>query len=365
MAGRMRTIRLILGLALGLAFFGCVGLPRRRPATEGVMPRSPLAQRGGHEQSSPQLRIPADPEPVADPEPIAPAVQKELPAPKQESIPASERPLTRTSVPPLPASRSSEASSIGTGTAGEPAPLPGSSTRIAPALQSLRHIHQAAVQQHDRMESYIVKLTRREVVRGKKQPPEVILFKFRKEPFSVYMKWLEETAQGREVVYVKGQHEGKIHTLLAAGDMPLMPAGGRISLAPDSLFVRNAGRHGITEAGIGTILDACGQLLVAMEKGDTSKGTLQYLGQQTREEFSNPLETILMTIPAGVEGSLPRGGRRWCFVDPETSLPALILTHDEKGQEVEYYRYERYLFPAKLDDADFDPNLLWPTKKGR
>ena len=35
---RMRTVRLVLGLALALAFFGCVGMPRRRPPTEGVRP---------------------------------------------------------------------------------------------------------------------------------------------------------------------------------------------------------------------------------------------------------------------------------------------------------------------------------------
>jgi len=40
------------------------------------------------------------------------------------------------------------------------------------------------------------------------------------------------------VIYVKGRHENKIHTFAAAGDMPLMPAGRRIALAPDSLMVR-------------------------------------------------------------------------------------------------------------------------------
>src|SRR5207249_1707957 len=153
---------------------------------------------------------------------------------------------------------------------------------------------------------------------------------------SVYLKWLGPVAQGREVIWVDGQHEGKIHTLLAAGDMPLTPAGKQIGLAPDSMFVRNSSRHSITEAGIGTLLDRFGQLLDAGARGDTSQGVLTYLGRVKRDEFSLPIEAVEWTIPPGLEQALPRGGKRWCFVDPESQLPALIITHDERGQEVEY-----------------------------
>jgi len=43
------------------------------------------------------------------------------------------------------------------------------------------------------MDSYIARLTRREQVNGKKQPEEIILFKFRQQPWSVYFKWLGES----------------------------------------------------------------------------------------------------------------------------------------------------------------------------
>ena len=107
------------------------------------------------------------------------------------------------------------------------------------------------------MDSYIARLTRREVVGGQCKPEEVILFKFRKEPWSVYFKWLGEEGKGREVVYVKKHYDDKIHTLLAKADVvPLFtPANGQMALAIDSPLVRSASRHSITEAGFGIILE--------------------------------------------------------------------------------------------------------------
>src|SRR5439155_4762609 len=111
------------------------------------------------------------------------------------------------------------------------------------AATSLRQVQRLAAERYAAIDSYIVRLRRREQVSGKGGPEEVLLFKFRKQPWSLYFKWLGQEGAGREVIYVKGQHENKIHTLLAAGDMPLMPAGRRIALVPDSLMVRSASRH--------------------------------------------------------------------------------------------------------------------------
>src|SRR5437899_386649 len=118
-------------------------------------------------------------------------------------------------------------------TAAAPASIPSD-----PAVK-LHALYREAAERYARVDSYIVRLMRREQINGKDKPEEVLLFKFRKEPWSVYFKWLGQEGAGREVIYVKGQHENKIHTLLAAGDMPLMPAGRRIALAPDSLVVRS------------------------------------------------------------------------------------------------------------------------------
>jgi hypothetical protein len=328
-AGR-KTMRMLLGLTLGLAFFGCVGLPRRQPPTEGVTHSAVAQAKQDREDSS--LRIPPDPQPapVADPPPI-----RTFPPPVQPP---------QTADPPAP-----------------PVPM-----EQAPAVapNPLRRLYEEVKRQDDTLDSYIVRLTRREHLKGKLQPEEVLLFKFRKQPKSVYMQWIGPVAHGREVIWVQGQHESKIHTLTAAGDMPLMPAGRRISLATDSILVRNSSRHSITEAGIGALLYRYSKLLDAADRGDTSQGTITYLGQVMREEFPNPLKGVEWTIPARLESALPQGGRRWCYVDPENHMPVLIITHDERGREVEYYRYEHYLLGVQLNDDDFNPEKLW-NKPGK
>ena len=41
----------------------------------------------------------------------------------------------------------------------------------------------------------------------------------------------------------------------------------------------------------------------------------------------------------------------------------LIITYDDKNQEVEYYHYDRLLAPGHLDADDFNPEKLWSQPK--
>jgi hypothetical protein len=257
-----------------------------------------------------------------------------------------------------------------------PAGSPAGPTQLAPspALQAasapvaghplapLRELHRRAAERYLAIDSYIARLRRREQVNGKDRPEELLLFEFRKEPWSVYFKFLGPEGRGREVVYVKGQYGNQIHTLLAAGDMPLAPPGKRMALAPDNIFVRSASRHSITEAGIGEIIERSGRLLDAVAKGDARYGSVKYLGPVKRPEYDAPLETAEQTLPPGTDPTLPRGGKRWILFDPASRLPVLIITHDETGHEVEYYCYDRLEYPVKLDADDFNPDKLWPGK---
>jgi hypothetical protein len=244
-----------------------------------------------------------------------------------------------------------------------PGPSAPSTAPATDGPSKLRELYNQAAQRFAAIDSYVARLRRREQVKGKDQPEELILFKFRKQPWSVYFKWLGPEGQGREVVYVKGQHGGMIHSLLAAGDMPLAPAGKRMALAPDNIFVRSASRHAITEAGIGVMVEKFGQALEAQERGENKRGLLTYLGPTKRPDYETQLEAVEHRLPSGLEPLLPRGGRRWVFFDPVSRLPVLLITQDDKGHEVEYYCYDRLQYPVRLDDLDFDPDRLWPPKK--
>jgi hypothetical protein len=228
-----------------------------------------------------------------------------------------------------------------------------------------RQLLQQAAARCSSLDSYIVRLTRREHLKDKAQPEEILKFTFRKNPFSVHFKWLGDVAKGREVVYVKGRFDNKIHTKVAAGDSMLLPAGATLSLSPDNPLVRSASRHPITAAGICHCVETITTQLDAQERGDRRWGTLTAIAPQRRPEYSKPVETIERIIPPNVEPELPRGGRRLMCFDPDWQLPMLVVTFDEKGRQVEYYRYDRMETPVNLDDDDFNPAKLWtPARPG-
>lgn len=236
--------------------------------------------------------------------------------------------------------------------AAEPAPPPADPKALLSAL------YQQAAERYAPMDSYIARLRRREQVNGRDKPEETLLLKFRRQPFSVYFKWLGNEGAGREVVYVAGRYGGQIHTLLAAGDMPLVPAGRRMALAPDNVFVRAASRHAITDTGLGHLIERFGALV-----GGPGGTTLRYAGRQKRPEFAHPVDVVEQLIPPNAEGQLPQGGRRlWAF-DPIGHLPCLVVTSDHTGHEVEYYCYDWVQFPVHLDDDDFNPDKLWPSAR--
>jgi hypothetical protein len=238
--------------------------------------------------------------------------------------------------------------------------LPAPGAVAVPAESQLRRLHRLAAAEYARIDSYVVRLTRQEQVNGKDQPREILRLCFRKEPWSVHLVWLEGEGKGREVVYVKGRYDDKLYTRLGPNDGKLlMRPGSRIALAPDSPMVRNSSRHSITDAGIGSLIDRFGALIAANEKGDRRWGTLTYLGPQKRPEFDAPVEAAEQVIPPGADKDLPRGGRRLWTFDPKNHLPALLVTNDDRGHEVEYYLHDHYIYPANLDDADFDPDRLW------
>src|SRR5207253_3252128 len=126
MGGRKMT-RLFLGLGLGMAFFGCVGLPRRQPPTE-TRPRPSATAQRERNQDAPTPGVPADPVPVEH----------------RAEVPVS---TPRSSAPP-------------TAPAGESAHTPSS------PIAAMRQLYALAERQHAALDSYIVVMTRREMIRG-------------------------------------------------------------------------------------------------------------------------------------------------------------------------------------------------------
>jgi hypothetical protein len=204
------------------------------------------------------------------------------------------------------------------------------------------------------LDSYICRMTRREQVNGSAKPEEMMLFKFRKQPFSIYFKWIGPENKGREVVYVSGKYENKLHILMS-------PGGTSMGLAPDSFLIRRSSRHPVTEAGVCSIVDKYATAVAAADKG---KGALRYLGVVKRPDFDEgvSLEGVEQEMSPGTDPNLPHGGRCQLYFNTASHLPVLVITKDERGQEVEYYRFDRFQARVKLDDDDFNPEKLFGKK---
>jgi hypothetical protein len=229
----------------------------------------------------------------------------------------------------------------------------------ASAPPTAGELYEAARDRYAGMDSYIARLTRREVVRGERRPEELILFKFREKPWSAYMMWLGEEGRGREGLYVKGQHGDKVHTRLAAGDILFVPAGRRMALAPDGALLRSASPHPITDVGLGAAIAKIGDVLSAQRRGDRRRGGLAVVGPERRPEFVEPAYGVEHRVPPGSDPVLPEGGRRTYYFHPVHAMPTLFEARDGIGREVEYYRYDRLQPSVHLNDDDFDPDRLW------
>lgn len=336
----MWTPRVLLGLGFCLVFCGCVGLGGPNALQlPGRMPDRPRSDK----QDGSGTATPSGP--MARAEPPAPT---EIPLVPVPPLPRSSTPT----VPPVAPSQVRTMPQADPGTAlKQPAPQPG-------AGPTARQLVQQAMAAYAGFDSYIARLTRREPARGKNNQ-EILIFYFRKNPWSIHFKWLAGEGQGREVLYVKDRYENKLHTLLAAGDVPLLPAGRRISLPIDSPLVKMANRHPITHAGLGPMIERFGQALDAADRGDFRQGKFTVLGTQGRPDYEEgPLVLVEQTLPPGADEDAPAGGRRLIGFDLRLGLPVLAILYDEQNREVDYYRFDRLQLGVHLNDADFDPDQM-------
>jgi len=241
-------------------------------------------------------------------------------------------------------------------------PLPEPKQAFPRSREHLQTLHDRAEQRFANIHSYIVRLKRREMIGNRVMPEDNLLCKFRKEPFSIYMKSLEGSpTTGRELIYVRGRFNNQLQ--IKAGRHDIMP-GLRLEMDLHSPRATMNSRRTLDEAGFGNMITCFGVALAEMDQGKRPPDSMQYLGPQMRPETRQPLECALQTIPAGLEKHLPHGGLRYWFFSNEPlaaeyGLPVLIITLDEQGREVEYYFSDRLCVNVNLGDRDFDPDALW------
>lgn len=249
-----------------------------------------------------------------------------------------------------------------------PKPAPSAPPAQAPAvvppaggvdLSGVRKLVDESRKRYADIADFECRLVKREVVGGKALPQDEILYRFRQEPLSVYMKVLSDAGKGREVMYVKGKFDGKIHVITGKGDNVLVGAGFKTDMEPDSKTATAKSRYRIYEAGFGRTLTG---LTKALNPADGAAPAVKALGLVTRKEYSYALEGVEVTIAAGTDPLLPKGGKRQIYFDskpdsPSYLMPVLVTTESE-NKEVEYYCFDKFKLPSGWTDADWTPAKL-------
>jgi hypothetical protein len=198
---------------------------------------------------------------------------------------------------------------------------------------------------------YSCTMIKREHLSGQMSPDNVIAMKVRKEPFSVYLRWVEPKAMvGQEVCYVAGKNDGKMRVKSPG----LLGAVGFVSLDTNDERARKSSRHSITEAGIGNLLD---RYQVGWDAERKLNLTQVRVGEyEYNKRRCSRVETVLRANP---EGKFPYQ-RTVVYFDKESNLPIRVECYDwprragEAGEQVEVYNYVNLKLNVGLSDDVFN-----------
>jgi len=118
---------------------------------------------------------------------------------------------------------------------------------IAPALELARASRDAM----RKIPGYTCVFSKQEQLKKGTPTRHTMSLKLRREPFSVYLKYLDHAA-GREVIYVEGRNNGKLQVHEASGLTSLL---GTINLLPTSSEALKENKYPVTMIGMEKMLE--------------------------------------------------------------------------------------------------------------
>jgi Protein of unknown function (DUF1571) len=363
-----RSAVLLLIVATGC---GVVG-PRRDSVARGPKTKTPANDIAMGTKSTREPPL-ADPSALIPPKPTMDDLVPAIPAsPGKEDIAIAPLP-ERTGVVPASGIVSPDGSSViprqpverARAKSEEPiVPAAASEPIVESNLDALRRISRRSTEHYMAMEGFECRLTRREMVGKQAMPQEELQYKFRREPYSLHIKWVGLEGQGRELVYATGKYDGKVQILTGKGEGLVVPVGLKVARQPTDKEVRGKARYDIREGGMGLGVQWFAKVVAIMERDPSQAKRMKYLGiVKGRPERPSGLEAVEEMIPPDWEPLLPKGGKRTTYFDPDPAspsfgLPIVVAAFNEAGREVEYYNFD-HLRPIRPTDADFDVERLW------
>ncbi|MBW8015211.1 MAG: DUF1571 domain-containing protein [Planctomycetes bacterium] len=184
--------------------------------------------------------------------------------------------------------------------------------------------------------------TKQERVKKKLRKLQVISFKFRNKPFSIFMKWKKNPGKADRMLYVKGQNNNK----MVVHPRGLLGFIKSVERDPRSKSILKTSLRTCDQFGIRNLLNR----VTGLYKGNMKdKGfSAKYIGT---EEIDKRPCIVLETIMPNNKISPTR--RLILVMDMRYRLPVSITSLDGKGNLISKYSYTGLKFNNGLKDKDF------------
>ncbi len=182
--------------------------------------------------------------------------------------------------------------------------------------------------------------------------PEHIQAWFRREPFSVRMKWLDEDLKYGESSYVAGKYDDKVRFVTRWWTPPLLPPPGINKVDLKTPVTWGESKRPLTDFGLEKLLE---RTLTSLEAaGDQVVVTYEGLAQMP--EFPATVHHVRLTYSDPVHEKVPI---QELYIDAATDLPAGTILKQADGRIDAAYYYQQLRTDVTLTDADF---LLAPER---
>jgi hypothetical protein len=198
---------------------------------------------------------------------------------------------------------------------------------------------------YDRVATYTAVLHKQQRIAGKLLTGETILLKFRKKPFSLYMKWIQAPHKGSELLYAEGWNENRVRAHRGG----ILRFIVRNFNPNDPVLMKNNLRPA-TSTGVGYLLEAVAKdMREAIEHGE-----LTFSGEGEETVYGRTTQVLNVIFPK--EKAQDYAGHRYIInQDVENKTLIRIRIYDQDNQLVENYGYENFELNARLTDVDFNP----------
>lgn len=229
----------------------------------------------------------------------------------------------------------------------------GGSSRMALLMQVLMLEKAEAVL--SALPGYTTTFSKQEVVGDELTDEQVMEVKIRHEPFSVYMKWTTGH-KGRQVLYVDGEHKGRMLVKLG-GWKKRLPA---LKLDPSGSMAMKESRYPITKAGL---LELVRESL-AIRRGEMAKPHGVRCQLIENHKFDGR-PCYAFVVEYADRSASDRYRKSEMLFDRELGVPVVVrnFSWPAEGAEgdatdestlVEFYTYRNIKFQREVAGGDFD-----------